>query len=51
MFPWSDFCGQIDSPALTVKRPKSPEIRHFFSGQSLTRDINTTVSTCLWTIA
>ena len=45
MFCQSDFYGQIVSPAMMPECLKSPEIQHFFGGQSLTRDINTTVST------
>ena len=45
MFCWSDFYGQTVSPALMPRCQKSPETRHIFGGQSLMRDINTTVST------
>ena len=47
MFWQNDFYGQIRSLPLTVKCPKSPEIRHFFKPYESFRDINTTVSTWL----
>ena len=46
MFRKSDFHGRIHPLPLMPRCQKSPETRHFFGGQSLTRDINTTVSTC-----
>ena len=45
MFRQSDFHGRIHPLPLMPRCQKSPETRHFFGGQSLTRDINTTVST------
>ena len=45
MFWQSDFCSQIRSLPLTVRYPKTPEIRHFWRPYVSFRDINTTVST------
>ena len=47
MFPQSGFRGHFRSPQLTARCQKSPEIQHYFGSQSFTRDINTTVSTCI----
>ncbi len=47
MFWQSDFCGQICSLPLTVRCPKSLEIRHFWRPYVSFLDIKTTVST--WT--
>ena len=45
MFWQSNFYGLIRVPPLTVKCPKSPEIRHFLQPYVSFLDINTTVST------
>ena len=47
MFPRSDFCGLRETSALMVKSSKGLVLSHSFTVYFSTRDIKTTVSTCM----